>query len=289
MVGIDLASGTHLFGSAGKIRLLLPALHECLLLKRLRPLDLAALLGLIQWMDLLQRPLLSILSAADKFARREDQLTCQDLPLGVQRELASVLALAVYWQFDLTKPWSADIFASDASTGFGFGVCRLRSTSQLARQLGRLSEKRGDHVTFLHTDGQGPLPKVRLGSPHELPISLSDFGVLISCRTPFGGHASLLEAHALRLTLEWIGRSSALMSRGIVILVDSKAVLGAAAKGRSSSGLLQRLISRISALTLALDLSIHLLYVPSEHNPADWPSRGVPLPRRHRVKHGFSR
>jgi uncharacterized membrane protein len=68
-----------------------------------------------------------------------------------------------------------------------------------------------------------------------------------------------LEAHALRLTLGWIGRSSARMSKRVVILVDSKAVLGACAKGRSSSGLLQKLVGRISALALALDLSLHQL------------------------------
>ena len=58
-------------------------------------------------------------------------------------------------------------------------------------------------------------------------------------------------------------------------LVDAKAILCAAAKGRTSALSIKRDIRRISALTLAGNLHMHYVYVPSEDNPADAPSRGV--------------
>ena len=57
-------------------------------------------------------------------------------------------------------------------------------------------------------------------------------------------------------------------------MVDAKAVLGAASKGRSSSPSLLRVMRAIGAHCLAGDLLLRLLYVPSEHNPSDGASRG---------------
>ena len=74
--------------------------------------------------------------------------------------------------------------------------------------------------------------------------------------------------------MRWIPRSSDRHSRRIVVLVDAKAVLGAAAKGRSSSPALLRLLRRLASLALAGDLLLRYAYVPSEDMPADPPSRG---------------
>ena len=63
-----------------------------------------------------------------------------------------------------------------------------------------------------------------------------------------------------------------------VILVDAKAVLGAAAKGRSSARSLELQLRRLAAVQLSANIGLHLLYIPSEHNPSDHPSRGVPIP-----------
>ena len=121
----------------------------------------------------------------------------------------------------------------------------------------------------------------RIGRPHRLALSRGRFTTVISAKTRFGGHPGLLEAQAVRLTLEWLGRNAKNLSHRVVLLVDAKAILGAVAKGRSSARTIRRLVARISALTLALDISLYLLYVPSEWNPADAPSRGVAAASRH--------
>lgn len=280
IVGVDLVAGTHLFANASKIRMLLPALVGSLILPEIRPLDLAVILGHVPWLCLLNRSLFSVLHVSYQFARRQDQLTCQELPHAVRQELTSFIALACYWSFDLSKPWLPDILASDSSPAFGFGVCRLRSTVRTARKLGRLSKKRGEYVVLQEAADVAPSFKSRLGKQHLLPIAQSSFSTVISCRARHMGHLGLLEAHALRLAIEWLGRSPSRFGTRVVVLVDAKATVGAVAKGRASAGTIRRQVSKVASLCLALDISLNLVYVPSEHNTADHPSRGRSLPAR---------
>ena len=58
------------------------------------------------------------------------------------------------------------------------------------------------------------------------------------------------------------------------MLLDSRVVIGAVAKGRSSSTRLNRVIKQIAALCFVGGLVLHLVFIPTEHNPADHPSRG---------------
>ena len=84
-----------------------------------------------------------------------------------------------------------------------------------------------------------------------------------------------LEAGGVRLGLRWWLRSAKRHNQRVVMLVDAQAVMGAVCKGRSSSLSLRKEVMRIAALQLAGNLHLHLVYVPSEDNPADAPSRGV--------------
>ena len=56
--------------------------------------------------------------------------------------------------------------------------------------------------------------------------------------------------------------------------VDARAVLFAILKGRSSAPTLRRPLRAIAAHVLAGNLLIYPFWVPTEHNPADGPSRG---------------
>ena len=63
-------------------------------------------------------------------------------------------------------------------------------------------------------------------------------------------------------------------SHRVVLSVDAKAVLGAAAKGRTSAPTFSLQIRRMAAITIAGNFFIKYVYIPSEDNPADAPSRG---------------
>ena len=91
----------------------------------------------------------------------------------------------------------------------------------------------------------------------------------------YKAHAGSLEASGLLLLLRWISRTPKHHLRRVPILVDAQAVLGAAAKGRTSANSFKRDMRKIAAATLASDILPGYGYIPSEENPADAPSRGV--------------
>ena len=63
-----------------------------------------------------------------------------------------------------------------------------------------------------------------------------------------------------------------------VLLVDSRAAAGAWSKGRSSSKNLNRILRRALGWTLLGRKTIHLVWIRSECNPSDYPSRGRRIP-----------
>ena len=99
--------------------------------------------------------------------------------------------------------------------------------------------------------------------------------MVISSRQRFDAHSGALEAHGVALGLRWLLRSVARHSKRTTILIDAQVVLGAVRKGRSSAPSLKRDLRFIGALIIGGDLLLRCLYVPSEDNPADAPSRGV--------------
>ena len=96
---------------------------------------------------------------------------------------------------------------------------------------------------------------------------------------PFGqtSHINLQEIRALRALIRRLIRVSPGPSR-IVVAVDSQVTLGAVAKGRSSSFQINGLLRSLLGLLILGNKRVHLLWVPSKSNPADYPSRFVGLP-----------
>ena len=86
-------------------------------------------------------------------------------------------------------------------------------------------------------------------------------------------HINALELKAAFLTLRWRTRSSKRVFTRFLHLIDSQVALSVLVKGRSSSWRLNRILSRINALTLAANLVPSYAYIMSEWNPSDRPSR----------------
>ena len=107
---------------------------------------------------------------------------------------------------------------------------------------------------------------------HHVGIPKSPFKTVICQGARFEAHPGALEAAGLALLFKWLLQSASRHNRRIIILLDARAILGAAQRGRTSARSKQREIRRIAALQLAGNLRVHFLYVPSEDNPADAPS-----------------
>ena len=62
--------------------------------------------------------------------------------------------------------------------------------------------------------------------------------------------------------------------RKLPFLVDAKVVVGAGVEGRSSARALRTVLRSAAAHTMAANVLPRIVYIPSESNPADAPSRG---------------
>ena len=114
----------------------------------------------------------------------------------------------------------------------------------------------------------------RLGPRHDLQLELRNFDVIFSVRVESPNHINIEEGVAVIRYLRWVLRSTQRFRHRVVLLVDSKVALGAIAKGRSSSKPLNALVRRAAALCFAGGLVLHCVFIPTKHNPSDWPSRG---------------
>jgi hypothetical protein len=103
---------------------------------------------------------------------------------------------------------------------------------------------------------------------------------ILCVRCKYPEHINVLDGEALLLWLRWLLRNRANHSSRAVVLIDSAVIVGAAAKGRSSSRL-HRVLRKLAVLQLGSNLQLHVILIPPKHNPADLPSRGK---RRKRVQ-----
>ncbi|CAJ1461453.1 unnamed protein product [Effrenium voratum] len=86
-------------------------------------------------------------------------------------------------------------------------------------------------------------------------------------------HINVLELRAILHSLEWRARSATFHSCRFLRLSDSQICLAVLAKGRSSSRKLNRILRKIAALCIALNLYPLWAWIASKLNPADEPSR----------------
>ena len=92
-----------------------------------------------------------------------------------------------------------------------------------------------------------------------------------------GEHINVQELKAL---VDEVGRRVATGEHScrIVMCCDSRVVVGEVSKGRSSSSLLNKHLRGLCALCMAHDIQLRVLWVGTDSNPSDAPSRHKPLP-----------
>ena len=86
-------------------------------------------------------------------------------------------------------------------------------------------------------------------------------------------HINVLELRAGLLALRWRSRRADFCSSRFVHLMDSQVALAVATKGRRSAKVLNRVLVRMAALLVCLDVYGIFGYVATEVNPADYGSR----------------
>ena len=278
-LGCDLTSSPPLVQPArGKLANTVLALCDVLQQGRASPRALNSLLGVLQWFCLMQRSMFSVFDEVYAFVRRAEPDVVHGLPSSVSGELLTILALSPLFPAHLDRPFLDELLACDAAPEFGFGVSAARCGASTVQRVGRLAERRGDYVRLVPDPATPEVPRV--GNERRLPISKCSFRTLISCQAKRQAHSGLLECHGVLLALKWVSRSAKRHHHRAVVLVDAKVAIGRMSKGRSSARALRRVLRSTAALTLACDLLPRLVYIPSESNPADAPSRGHSVAKR---------
>jgi hypothetical protein len=272
-LGIDLVDGSVWDAPAARM---FSALADVTALTRepsTTPLAMTEFMGGLQWYDLLCRPKLSCYDSVYEFMRREPQREHTVVPTSVIDELLTSVALTAWWSVPLHREFAPFFLATDASTGYGFGGSVANASISQVRAASRLCAQAGESVTLQRDDAEAdPLatrPSFQLGAKK------ADFKTVFSIKAKHKAHINLLEASGLNLGLEWVLRNPRRHHKRITILLDSRVVIGGAAKGRSSSKPLLRELRRTAALVLAGSLQPYYVHIGTKDNPADEPSRGV--------------
>ena len=121
-IGVDLCDGSYFAPHAPRLATFISAVLETLLRGQISPKGMSALLGVGQWMILLNRPLFSCLDAVYPFTSLQPDTDVHPIGQKIRCELMLLIVLAPYLEADLRRKWAPLITATDASVVFGFGA-----------------------------------------------------------------------------------------------------------------------------------------------------------------------
>lgn len=237
------------------------------------------LLGLFVHPFLHRRECMSMFQTAYLFVDKMPEQGCKELTQVLRDELCTAVLLLPLAHANIRWPVSTRIAATDASSKRGGRACTL-TTKSFAKSLYRFGERRGEHtrldwehLSLSPPSSMTPLPDVLAHTLMKHSWSASQ-----SCAFARKQHINLLEMEMLRQEIKDRINTDQGGCR-VVNLCDSRVVVGAFAKGRSSSKRLNHKLRACVPWLLAGDLSVTNLWVDTCHNPADYPSRDRPIPR----------
>ena len=239
----------------------------------LSPQQMMTGLGIPHWFGQLRRGLYSVFQQVYQHTLKPDVKVAAPLATGAWAELLLFAILTPLVEVDLAADWHPHVLATDASKVFGFGVMTAPATSDEAAELGRLAATPDQFVRITEASGAPWAEKPRVGHLTRLRQKRSELRTIICSRARFKEHSGSLETTAVSLGVRWLVRQSGMHGKRHAFLVDALAPRCAITRGRSSAPTLRRGVRQVQALALAAGLHLALVYVPSESNPADAPSR----------------
>ena len=235
------------------------------------PSHLSTLLGYWSHACLFRRAGFAVLQDAYETAR-DPSPGPVPLKQSVRTELLLLSCLLPLLSSDLRAPVCSSVVATDATVTRGAAVAATVSPD-VARRLFAGADFRGSDAHLVDridlSDEDAALP-----ADPEFAAALAQWQWRVTAA--YDMESDHINAQELRVFVNLVVRrcrSAANAGQRLVALLDNQAASGAAAKGRSSSRRMNRLLRRLAAFLFAADLYIAPRYVPSGVNPADPPSR----------------
>lgn len=263
---------------------------------------LEIILGHFTFVGLLCREFLSCFQACYAFCRKHYHDEVVMWPQ-VRRELFWASSLLPLVRRDLATPWSARVYATDASF-WGRGVAAVDKPVEEVKKVGQVNDrwkfnKSEEDEIFSVETGIPLLPDVETLKVNESAVPAGVGGPLAEARGLSTEHVPLrflegdwkkisngpwerqegiptLEGRAIVWVMQHLARSSVQHGRKHLILTDSMSCTLALSKGRSSVSPMNRVCRQVGAILLATGMRVSCRWILSEMNPADGPSRGKP-------------
>lgn len=220
--------------------------------------QISKVMGKWSWACLVRRAVFSVFNAVYRFIETAGPRTF-NLWDSMVSEFSVVIGLAPLLVASLDDNWFPKALATDASRS-GQGV----TAAPMDRRTCAWFAKK-----------QPPtLVSEVLRHPSEYP-GLSDMHWEVWLASPFvfEEHINTLEVRALLNGVKAVCTYPEAKGCRLLVFCDSLVVTFAVRKGRSSKHPLLKLLRKVAAHQLALGIKIAIVWVPSELNPADEPSR----------------
>ena len=205
----------------------------------------------------------------------------RNIPPSVSDELLALAILWPCWRADLSATIAPRAFCSDATLTRGcVAECDLDCDSALF--LWGRAPRRGGVTTFEgFADRQKDLFQVTGGAKrdpivHEW-IESAQFREIVSYNFRSVKHVNVQETVAFRTMVKHIAKDPSLHGKRIVAFVDSQVLQNTVGKGRSSSHILNALMTSISAYMIFCNLYFLMYWVASKFNPSDDGTRNRPM------------
>ena len=219
-----------------------------------------SLLGLWSAVLQLRRPGYAVLASCFTVFPPDNLDEFKHLPLTAQTELLLLCFLAPLLETHVRAPICDFLRATDASE-VSRGMCRVRipldaKVNLYERFKNTVRTRRNKIKNYLDVICIVGLP----------------WSILVASAFRVPEHINILEARALLGYVRLCIRERRTSQR-LLVVIDSGVVKGAVRKFRSSSHGLNFVLRQLAGLSLAYDLYIELLWVPTWANPGDAPSR----------------
>ena len=218
------------------------------------------IIGKWVWAALIVRGALSFLDQVYRFIAIAGSRVFTIWP-AVRIELALLLAFAPLFSVSLNASFLPRVVASDASM-IGLGIVASSLSQHDATMMGSLP-----HHPFTPDDF--------VAAFKSLNLQFCDYSwsVIVSVHWRNQEHINVLGARALLCAIKWLCSLKSIPGSRVNIFLDSSVVYAAASKGRSSSRKLNTVLRKIAVWCFVARLQLFLHWIPTDLNPADYPSR----------------
>lgn len=203
------------------------------------------------------------------------------LPPHILDELRAMAYLIPLACWDMRKKIGTSVLSTDATPSSG-GAARTTVPAALAEELWRVSEVKGEAVRMDGQPGRDLLQS--FNDPKEPCLIASTMGKTLKWKATSSytfrqtSHINLQEARALRREVARLAKNRRSGNCIQICFNDSRVVCGAVGKGRSSSYKLNGILRGMLPYLLLANISLGLIWVETDSNPADHPSRMKPIP-----------